>query len=56
MNDEIGLDEDIEPTAEATEGVKGGVSAADAKLEDGLAKAAVAGPLKTDSINFTQVK
>jgi hypothetical protein len=55
MNDEIGLDEDIEPTAEATEGVKGGVSAADAKLEDGLAKSAVAG-LKTDSINFTEVK
>jgi hypothetical protein len=25
MNDEIGLDEDIEPTNDATEGVKGGV-------------------------------
>ena len=27
MNDEIGLDEDIEPTADASEGVKGGVGA-----------------------------
>jgi hypothetical protein len=26
MNDEIGLDEDIEPTADASEGVKGGVA------------------------------
>jgi hypothetical protein len=26
MNDEIGLDEDIEPTADASKGVKGGVT------------------------------
>lgn len=32
MNDDIGLDEDLEPTTDATEGVKGGVSASAAPV------------------------
>jgi hypothetical protein len=35
MNDEIGLDEDIEPTADATEGVKGGLSVPSLEAEIG---------------------
>jgi len=40
MKDEIGLDEDIEPTADATEGVMGGVATnLDASIGKKLAEA-----------------
>ena len=46
MNDEIGLDEDIEPTADAGEGVKGGAAPGSktAELEAAAALAAKTSP------------